>query len=74
MSDWTQKLPKAARDYIADRRLDEVECLVADLAGVAKGKAMPASRASIPTASMKPTFSVSRTKLMASPLAWQPKQ
>ncbi len=44
MSDWTQKLPKAAQDYIADRRLDEVECLVSDLAGVAKGKAMPASK------------------------------
>lgn len=44
MSDWTQKLPEAAQDYIAGRRLDEVECLVADLAGVAKGKAMPASK------------------------------
>ena len=42
MSDWTEKLPKAARDYIVGRRLDEVECLVSDLAGVAKGKAMPA--------------------------------
>ena len=44
MSDWTDKLPEAARDYISGRRLDEVECLVADLAGVAKGKAMPASK------------------------------
>ncbi len=44
MSDWTQKLPEAAQEYIAGRRLDEVECLVADLAGVAKGKAMPASK------------------------------
>lgn len=42
MADWTNKLPQAAQDYIAGRRLDEVECLVADLAGVAKGKAMPA--------------------------------
>ncbi|MFZ1726124.1 MAG: glutamine synthetase family protein [Albidovulum sp.] len=44
MSDWTEKLPQAAQDYIANRRLDEVECLVSDLAGVAKGKAMPASK------------------------------
>ena len=44
MSDWTQKLPEAAQEYIAGRRLDEVECLVSDLAGVAKGKAMPASK------------------------------
>ncbi|SPH17088.1 Gamma-glutamylputrescine synthetase PuuA [Defluviimonas aquaemixtae] len=44
MSDWTQELPEAAQDYIAGRRLDEVECLVSDLAGVAKGKAMPASK------------------------------
>jgi glutamine synthetase len=44
MSDWTQKLPEAARDYIAARRLDEVECIVPDIAGVARGKAMPASK------------------------------
>ncbi|MFZ5709672.1 MAG: glutamine synthetase family protein [Pseudomonadota bacterium] len=44
MSDWTSKLPEAARDYIAGRRLDEVECIVADIAGVARGKAMPASK------------------------------
>ncbi|RJL08111.1 glutamine synthetase family protein [Paracoccus siganidrum] len=44
MSDWTQKVPQAARDYMAGRRLDEVECIVADIAGVARGKAMPASK------------------------------
>ncbi|MGB3148248.1 MAG: glutamine synthetase family protein [Paracoccaceae bacterium] len=44
MADWTENLPQAARDYIDGRRLDEVECLVSDLAGVAKGKAMPASK------------------------------
>jgi glutamine synthetase len=44
MSDWTQKLPDAARDYIAGRRVDEVECIVSDIAGVARGKAMPASK------------------------------
>ena len=42
MSDWTEKLPEAARDYLSGRRLDEVECIVPDIAGVARGKAMPA--------------------------------
>ena len=44
MSKWTDKLPEAARDYIADRRLDEIECIIGDIAGVARGKAMPASK------------------------------
>ncbi len=44
MSDWTQKLPEAARNYLAGQRLDEVECIVGDIAGVARGKAMPASK------------------------------
>lgn len=42
--DWQDLIPQAARDYIAGRRLDEVECIVADIAGVARGKAMPASK------------------------------
>jgi len=44
MSDWTSLIPEAARDYIAGRKPDEVECIVPDLAGVARGKAMPASK------------------------------
>jgi glutamine synthetase len=44
MTQWTDKLPDAVRDYIAGRRLDEVECIIADIAGVARGKAMPASK------------------------------
>ncbi len=44
MSNWTEKLPEAARDWIAGRRVDEVECIIADIAGVARGKAMPASK------------------------------
>jgi glutamine synthetase len=44
MTKWTDDLPEAARDYIAGRRLDEVECIIADIAGVARGKAMPASK------------------------------
>ena len=42
MSNWTSKIPEAARDFLAGRRLDEVECILPDIAGVARGKAMPA--------------------------------
>jgi glutamine synthetase len=44
MSDWLSQVPEAARDYVAGRKPDEVECIVPDLAGVARGKAMPASK------------------------------
>ena len=44
MSNWTDQLPKAARDYIGNRRVDEVECVIGDIAGVARGKAMPAAK------------------------------
>ena len=44
MSHWTDQLPEAARDFIAGRRLDEVECIIGDIAGVARGKAMPANK------------------------------
>lgn len=44
MSDWTDQLPEAALAYLDGRRLDEVECLVADLSGIARGKAMPAAK------------------------------
>ena len=44
MSKWTDKLPDAARAYIGGRRVDEVECVIGDIAGVARGKAMPAGK------------------------------
>ena len=44
MSDWTDELPAAAREYLVDRRLDEVECVIADLPGIARGKAVPATK------------------------------
>ncbi|NBZ89436.1 glutamine synthetase family protein [Stagnihabitans tardus] len=44
MSKWTDQLPEAARDYIGNRRVDEVECVIGDIAGVARGKAMPAPK------------------------------
>ncbi|MCO8145686.1 glutamine synthetase family protein [Rhodovulum tesquicola] len=44
MSHWLDQLPEAATAYLGGRKPDEVECIVADLAGVARGKAMPASK------------------------------
>ena len=44
MADWLKNVPDAAQTYLDGRRLDEVECLIADLSGIARGKAMPASK------------------------------
>ena len=41
---WTERLPDAARAYLAGHRLDEVECVVPDLSGIARGKAVPAAK------------------------------
>ncbi len=43
-SDWTTGLPEAAQAYLDGRRLDEVECIIADLPGIARGKAVPAGK------------------------------
>ena len=42
--DWTTTLPDAAQTYLDGKRLDEVECIIADLPGIARGKAVPASK------------------------------
>ncbi len=42
--DWMENLPEAAREYLEGHRLDEVECIISDLPGIARGKAMPASK------------------------------
>jgi glutamine synthetase len=44
MPDWSTDIPDAARAYMEGRRVDEVECIIGDIAGVARGKAMPASK------------------------------
>ena len=41
---WIASLPEAAQAYLEGRRLDEVECVIADLPGIARGKAVPASK------------------------------
>ncbi|GAB5438337.1 glutamine synthetase family protein [Falsiruegeria mediterranea] len=44
MTDWKDNLPEAAKTYLDGRRLDEVECVISDLPGIARGKAVPASK------------------------------
>ena len=44
MSNWKDNLPEAARIYLEGHKLDEVECIIADLPGVARGKAVPAKK------------------------------
>ena len=41
---WTNSIPKAAHTYLEHNRLDEVECVIADLPGIARGKAVPAGK------------------------------
>ncbi|WP_114284077.1 glutamine synthetase family protein [Candidatus Halocynthiibacter alkanivorans] len=41
-SKWPDALPDAFRQYQAGRRIDEVECIIPDLVGMSRGKAMPA--------------------------------
>ena len=44
LRDFTKTLPQAAQLYLENRRLDEVECIISDLPGIARGKAVPASK------------------------------
>lgn len=39
--DWLKDLPEAFQRYRAGRDVDEVECIVPDLAGMSRGKSMP---------------------------------
>jgi len=43
-SRWIDTLPDAFRTYQAGRRIEEVECIVPDLVGQSRGKAMPSSK------------------------------
>ncbi len=44
MADWLKNVPEAAQTYLDGKRLDEVECIVSDLPGIARGKAVPAGK------------------------------
>ncbi len=43
-SKWMEQLPEAFHTWLDGRRVDDVECVVADLAGTSRGKAMPARK------------------------------
>ncbi|MGD9864029.1 MAG: glutamine synthetase family protein [Pseudodonghicola sp.] len=43
-TDWLKALPEAAQTFLEGRRLDEVECIISDLPGIARGKAVPATK------------------------------
>jgi len=44
VSNWINHIPDAARIYLEKNRLDEVECIIPDLPGISRGKAVPASK------------------------------
>ena len=41
---WLHRLPESTQLYLSGRVPDEVECIVPDLSGIARGKAMPAMK------------------------------
>lgn len=38
---WKEQCPDAFHNWLGDRHVDDVECIVADIAGMSRGKAMP---------------------------------
>ena len=40
-SEFIDRLPEAFREWVAGRRVEEVECVISDVAGISRGKAMP---------------------------------
>ena len=40
-SDAYAALPQPCRDWLGDRTIEEAECIIADMAGISRGKAMP---------------------------------
>jgi len=44
VTDWLSHAPEAARLYLDGRAPEEIECIVSDLPGIARGKAMPATK------------------------------
>ena len=44
LNEMISSFPEAAKEYIEGKKLDEVECVIADLPGIARGKAVPATK------------------------------
>ena len=43
-SSWMDQLPEPFHDWLNGRKVDDVECVIADIAGTSRGKAMPARK------------------------------
>jgi len=43
-TDFFNSLPEDLRVWLAERRIDEVECVIPDMVGAARGKAMPTKK------------------------------
>ncbi len=43
-NDWIGKLPEPVREWLGHRRVEEVECVIPDIAGISRGKAMPSAK------------------------------
>ena len=41
--DYVSRFPEATRDWLDGRRIEEVECIIADFVGMSRGKAMPSA-------------------------------
>lgn len=41
---WRKDIPQHTEDFLGDHKFDEVECIVSDLAGTSRGKAMPSQK------------------------------
>lgn len=44
LSKWLEPLPESFHEWLNGRKIDEVECIVSDIAGIARGKTMPARK------------------------------
>ena len=44
LDEMISSFPEAAKEYIKGKKLDEVECVISDLPGIARGKAVPATK------------------------------
>lgn len=44
IDEWADQLPPAATAWLDGRRVEEVECIISDFAGIARGKVMPARK------------------------------
>ena len=38
------KFPKVLQGWLGHRKIEEIECVISDMAGVVRGKAMPLSK------------------------------